>query len=174
MEPGDRLVVLSSDSRWSAPVPKWVYRWLAGIAVVVSLSVVATPRHLAMAAAQAIPEDAVGDGEVGSGEASKEEPSSTRRVQVSAQRFHFVPARVTLPFGDQLELELTSLDVAHGFKVPGTGIDVTIPQAGRGSVVVVFDPPAPGRYRFRCSHQCGAGHASMTGVIVVKGGRKND
>ena len=40
-------------------------------------------------------------------------------------------------------------------------------QARVGQATVTFDPPAPGRYRFECSHVCGAGHSFMRGTIVV-------
>lgn len=70
--------------------------------------------------------------------------------------------------GETLEIELKSLDVMHGFHIVGSQIDVGIPARGKGSVAVAFTPSEPGKYRFVCSHQCGAGHAQMRGVIEVR------
>jgi heme/copper-type cytochrome/quinol oxidase subunit 2 len=35
-------------------------------------------------------------------------------------------------------------------------------------LTVTFQPAAPGRYTFECSHVCGAGHAFMRGTIIVQ------
>ena len=75
---------------------------------------------------------------------------------------------VVTPAGSRVELELTSRDVEHGFEIPGTDTKVTIPPRGGGSVTVVVHAEKTGKIRFRCARPCGAGHAEMAGVIVVK------
>ena len=88
-------------------------------------------------------------------------------VEISAERFAFTPSEVRTRIGVPLEIRLESEDTDHGFKIVGTKIDVRIPKRGKGQASVTFDPPAPGRYRFECSHVCGAGHSFMSGTIVV-------
>lgn len=114
----------------------------------------ATTRHVAVppAAAAGLP----ADGE------------NVVRVEVEAERFRFRPARIKAAAGSRLEIVLTSRDVEHGFEIPGTDISVRIPARGGGSVTVVVDVDTAGRLRYRCAHPCGAGHAEMTGVIVVR------
>ena len=56
----------------------------------------------------------------------------------------------------------------HGFKIPGAGIDVAIPPAGKGAVRVRFIAREKGTYEFECSRACGAGHHLMRGAVVVK------
>lgn len=91
-----------------------------------------------------------------------------KRVEVKAQRFKFTPARIRVPLGTRLEIELSSRDVVHGFEIPSAGIETKIPPRGRGSVTVVYLAEQEGRIPFRCSHKCGAGHASMRGMIIVE------
>ena len=88
-------------------------------------------------------------------------------VEISAERFAFTPSEIKTRVGVPLEIRLESEDTDHGFRIVGTKIDVRIPKRGKGQATVTFDPPAPGRYRFECSHVCGAGHSFMSGTIVV-------
>ncbi len=96
----------------------------------------------------------------------------TKQVKVKARRFKFVPSRIKVEAGTTLEIVLSSQDVRHGFKIVGTNIDVQIPARGKGQVKVTFRTDQAGQYRFECSHVCGAGHASMRGVIQVAGRKK--
>ncbi len=95
----------------------------------------------------------------------------TKQVKVKARRFKFVPSRIKVEAGTTLEIVLSSQDVKHGFKIVGTDIDVEIPA--RGKVRVTFKPDKAGQYRFECSRVCGAGHASMRGVIQVAEPKQN-
>lgn len=94
--------------------------------------------------------------------------SGPRIVRVEAERFDFMPSRITVAPGEEIELHLTSADTAHGFKVAGTDINVEIPKRGQGEVVVRFTATGEGPWRFECSRMCGAGHHFMRGEIVVK------
>ncbi|MEE8586897.1 MAG: cupredoxin domain-containing protein, partial [Acidobacteriota bacterium] len=82
--------------------------------------------------------------------------------------FKYTPARIRVAAGTRLEIELSSRDVVHGFEIPSAGIETKIPSRGRGSVKVVYLAEKKGKIPFRCSHQCGAGHASMRGMIIVE------
>lgn len=93
--------------------------------------------------------------------------TQARTVTVTAERFAFTPSAVTVPFGTTLEFHLKSDDTAHGFRIIGHAVDVTIPKRGRGETTATFTPPEPGTYVFECSRMCGAGHSFMRGVLKV-------
>jgi len=96
------------------------------------------------------------------------ESQSRRVIRITAERFAFTPSEVTLEPGEEVELRLKSDDTAHGFRIVGTGISLTIPKRGRSELSVVFRPTEPGRYTFECTRMCGAGHNFMRGVLVVR------
>ena len=89
-------------------------------------------------------------------------------VNVTAERFSFTPSEIKTTTGTTLQFRLQSEDTNHGFRIIGTDVNIEIPKRGRGTVSTAFTPDRPGRYTFECSHVCGAGHAFMRGVIVVR------
>jgi cytochrome c oxidase subunit II len=86
-------------------------------------------------------------------------------ITVAAMKFDFLPSTITLKKGEPVILELSSIDRAHGFKVPDLGIraDVLPDTAVRVRIV----PDKIGRFTFACDNFCGEGHEDMEGVIVV-------
>jgi cytochrome c oxidase subunit II len=91
-----------------------------------------------------------------------------QKVNVVAERFNFTPSQIKVKEGTLLEINLTSEDTFHGFRVPSANINRTIPARGRGSVKVIFDAKEKGSFPFECSRPCGAGHTQMRGVIIVE------
>lgn len=91
-----------------------------------------------------------------------------RVVSISAERFAFNPSKVTVKQGQLIEFVLTSDDTDHGFRIPGTTIDVAIPPSGAGEARVRFQARDKGKFVYECSRPCGAGHNIMRGEIVVK------
>ncbi len=89
-------------------------------------------------------------------------------VNISAERFTFSPSKIKLKEGMVAEFVITSDDTDHGFRIPSAGIDVAIPQQGKGSVKVRYVASKKGTYQFECSRPCGAGHNLMRGTIVVE------
>lgn len=89
-------------------------------------------------------------------------------VDIVAERFSFSPSEFRVKAGVPVEIRLRSDDTDHGFRILDTDINVRIPKRGKGLLTVTFQPPAPGRYTFECSHVCGAGHAFMRGTIIVQ------
>jgi len=94
--------------------------------------------------------------------------SERRVVRVKAERFAFTPSEITMTVGQEIEIRLKSDDTAHGFRLVGKDVNLTIPKRGQGEVVVTFKGERAGRYEFECSHLCGAGHSFMRGIILVK------
>jgi cytochrome c oxidase subunit 2 len=103
----------------------------------------------------------------GGSDAGRPPASRTEVVEITAERFSFTPSEIHAKVGVPLEIRLESEDTDHGFRILGTNIDVRLPKRSKGHITVTFDPPAPGRYRFECSHVCGAGHSFMRGTIMV-------
>jgi heme/copper-type cytochrome/quinol oxidase subunit 2 len=93
---------------------------------------------------------------------------SPRVINVTAERFAFFPAEVSVDAGTEIEFRLRSDDTLHGFRILGQSIDVVIPKRGRGEATVRFVPPGPGTYIFECSRLCGAGHSFMRGTLRVR------
>jgi cytochrome c oxidase subunit 2 len=93
-----------------------------------------------------------------------EEP--VRVVEISAKRFRFEPAEVTLRRGEKVKLVLRSDDVVHGFFSRPLGIDTEIHPGTPTEVVVT--PRTAGRFLTICDHFCGAGHGNMTMTFVVE------
>lgn len=100
--------------------------------------------------------------------AKGKDEAKVRKVRVSAERFHFIPSRIRVKRGTLLEIELSSQDTFHGFRIPKAGIDVTIPARGQGMIKIRFRSRKAGKYPFECSRPCGAGHTMMRGTIIVE------
>ena len=94
-------------------------------------------------------------------------PASPHRVEVTAKRFAFEPAEITLKKGEPVDLVLTSEDVAHGVRIRELHLDL---HAGKGkSAEMTFTPSITGTFVGHCSVFCGSGHGQMTLTIHVVG-----
>ena len=102
------------------------------------------------------------------GSSPRASAAQAERVEIVAERFSFSPSEFRVKAGTPVEITLRSDDTDHGFRILDTDINVRIPKRGKGRLTVTFQPPAPGRYTFECSHVCGAGHAFMRGTIIVQ------
>jgi cytochrome c oxidase subunit 2 len=87
-------------------------------------------------------------------------------IAISAHRFEFSPAEVTLERGTPVILRLSSQDVTHGFYSRPLGLDELIEP---GQVLEVpLTPKDAGRYTVICDHFCGAGHGGMKMTVTVR------
>lgn len=69
--------------------------------------------------------------------------------------------------GEVVTLYLTSMDVVHGFYLPGYGINETL-YPGRVKTVK-FVANESGEFPFKCNvRSCGFGHLAMNGTLIVK------
>lgn len=92
---------------------------------------------------------------------------SPRHIEVTAKRFSFDPATITLKKGEPVVLVLRSLDVPHGLRIRELNIDI---KASKGSMGEArFTPQTAGEFVGQCSVFCGAGHGSMKLTIDVVG-----
>ena len=97
-----------------------------------------------------------------------ERDAPVQTVEVSAERFTFTPSQIKTTLGTTLRIRLRSDDTTHGFRIVGTNTNIEVPKRGHGVATVDFTPEHAGKYEFQCAKLCGAGHAFMRGVIVVK------
>jgi len=88
-----------------------------------------------------------------------------RVINISAERYEYSPATVTLKKGEAVILELTSEDRLHGFHIKELGVraDVLPGQPVRVRIV----PDKVGTFPFTCDLFCGSGHGDMSGMITV-------
>jgi cytochrome c oxidase subunit 2 len=94
-------------------------------------------------------------------------PIGPRHIEITAKRFSFEPAEITVKKGETIEIVLTSTDVPHGVKVRELNLDL---RARKGkSVSATISPQITGVFVGHCSVFCGSGHGQMTLTIRVVG-----
>ena len=88
-----------------------------------------------------------------------------RVIAITARKFEFEPAELTLKLGEPVVFELVTEDVHMGFDAAELGLHADI-IAGK-TARVPFTPAKPGSFEFVCDVFCGSGHEEMSGVIKV-------
>jgi cytochrome c oxidase subunit 2 len=88
-----------------------------------------------------------------------------QRIEITAKRFEFSPAEITLKKGQPVVLALTSLDVAHGLHIAELNIDMKVSKGG--TTETHFTPDKTGDFVGHCSVFCGSGHGSLVLKVHV-------
>lgn len=92
-------------------------------------------------------------------------PAPETVIKLTAKKFEFSPAEITVRKGEPVLLEIRSEDVKHGFSLPDFRVRTEIKP---GSVTQLrFTPDKTGRFSFTCDVFCGAGHEDMSGTLTV-------
>lgn len=97
--------------------------------------------------------------------------TAPRRVDVTVQGFtdgaawHFSPGVIRAALGDTIHVRFEAVGAGHGFKVQGKNVDLTAYPGMPQEAVFVAD--WVGGKEFYCTFDCGAGHAQMSGMILV-------
>jgi cytochrome c oxidase subunit II len=120
-------------------------RMITVTALVLALSAFA----LALAAQESAPAAAGGD-----------------TIQVTAKKYEFNPAVITVKQGQQVKLVITATDRDHGFKLPAYNIEQKLKKGV--ATPVEFTADKAGTFPFECSEFCGLGHGHMKGKLVVE------
>jgi cytochrome c oxidase subunit 2 len=92
--------------------------------------------------------------------------TAPRVIDVIAKRFDFEPARIEVTDGERVRLQVTSADGVHGLRIKKFRVNKLIPRGGE-SVTIDFVAAGPGTYEILCSEECGDGHESMAGTLIV-------
>ena len=87
-------------------------------------------------------------------------------INVTAQRWFFEPDPIEVHFGDYVELKITSIDGSHSFTLPDFNIDERVDKGEE--ITVKFLADKKGTFEFHCAIQCGGGHDSMRGKLIIK------
>lgn len=87
------------------------------------------------------------------------------RVEITARRFAFDPAEITLKEGKTVLLVLKSADVKHGLRIRELGLDLKASKGKPGETLLT--PKKSGNFVGHCSVFCGTKHGSMTITIHV-------
>ena len=88
-------------------------------------------------------------------------------IKMTVKRFEFSSKEIVLKVNVPVVIEITSLDVPHGFSVPEfkARADVVMP----GKVTQVrFTPDKIGEFQFLCDIFCGDRHEELEGRLIVK------
>jgi cytochrome c oxidase subunit 2 len=93
--------------------------------------------------------------------------TAPREIVIVAKRFAFEPASIEVTEGERIRLRVSSADGVHGLQVRKLRINRLIPRGGQ-AVTIEFVAPAPGSYEILCSEECGDGHDTMTGRLIVE------
>ena len=93
------------------------------------------------------------------------ETAGPQHVEVTAKRFAFQPAEITVRKGQPVDLVVKSVDVAHGLRVRELNLDIKINKGATESVN--FTPDKVGSFVGHCSVFCGSGHGQMIFTIHV-------
>lgn len=84
---------------------------------------------------------------------------------ILAQIWRWDPPEITVPAGSLVTFYVTSTDVQHGFAIDGTNINMQIVPGQVSVLSHLFT--TPGEYLWVCHEYCGAGHAAMSGKVIV-------
>jgi len=88
-----------------------------------------------------------------------------RIIPITARKFEYEPAELTLKLNEPVLFQLKSADVVMGFSVPDFGVRGTIIP---GQVTeVAMTPTKTGEFIFLCDVFCGTGHENMEGTMRV-------
>lgn len=90
----------------------------------------------------------------------------TKEIRVTAKKYEYDPAVITVKQGDRVRLIVTALDHDHGFKIEAFHIDQLVKKGE--STSIEFNADMTGTFPFQCSHFCGLGHKGMKGELIVE------
>jgi cytochrome c oxidase subunit II len=88
-----------------------------------------------------------------------------RIIPITAHKFTYEPAELTLKLNEPVLFRLTTLDVVMGFSVPDFGVRATIIPGQ--TTEVAMTPTKTGEFTFLCDVFCGSGHENMDGTLRV-------
>ncbi|HET9262516.1 MAG TPA: cupredoxin domain-containing protein [Vicinamibacterales bacterium] len=94
-----------------------------------------------------------------------------KTIDVTASKFQFEPATISVAQGDTVRLRLHSADRSHAFAIKAFRVKTLIPKGGE-TVAVEFVADQAGTFAFTCAEYCGTGHSGMKGSLVVVASEK--
>jgi len=95
---------------------------------------------------------------------SKSRPAE--HIKVVMKKYSIQPDVIKVKSGEVVELEVSTLDVQHGFDIADLGIKEPV-QFGKPAIFT-FKAPAKGEYQVTCGIICGPHHEDMKAKLVVE------
>jgi cytochrome c oxidase subunit II len=89
----------------------------------------------------------------------------TYQVYAVAQMWQFLPGKIYIPVGSEVDFFITSKDVVHGFNIAEKNVNLMAVYGNINKTTVKFDKP--GVYKITCHEYCGVGHQAMQGEVIV-------
>lgn len=89
-----------------------------------------------------------------------------RRFDMTVKQWEYEPSTIVVNEGDTVQLNITSLDVAHGFSLGVFGVNERIEPGSTVNIQFVADKK--GTFTFSCNVFCGSGHGRLKGSLIVK------
>ncbi len=89
-----------------------------------------------------------------------------REIRVTAKKYEYDPAVITVKQDEHVKLIITALDHDHGFKIDALHIDQLLKKGEPTTIELTAD--TIGTFPLQCSHFCGLGHKGMKGELVVE------
>jgi cytochrome c oxidase subunit 2 len=90
----------------------------------------------------------------------------TREIRITAKKYEYDPAVITVSQGEHVKLVITALDHDHGFKIDAFHVDELLKKGEQ--TTIEFTADTTGTFLFQCSHFCGLGHKGMKGELIVE------
>ena len=90
-----------------------------------------------------------------------------RVIKLTVKRFEFSKKGIELKKGQPVVIEITSLDVPHGFSVPDFNARADVVLPGK-MTRVKFTPDREGTFTYLCDIFCGTGHEQLEGRFIVR------
>src|SRR5579883_2199519 len=91
--------------------------------------------------------------------------ATPRVIDITARKYEFSPAEITLKRNQPVILRLSSADRTHGFLLRPLKIDTDITPGKTTELAIT--PHTAGRYVVICDHYCGTGHGNMKMTLTV-------
>ena len=99
-------------------------------------------------------------------------------IDMTARKYEYSPSPLRVKRGAKVQLRITALDRAHGFKInlspdgsdkkSDSNNDDCFKLEKGVPTMVEFVAHTPGNYSFHCCNRCGIGHGGMKGQMVVE------
>lgn len=91
--------------------------------------------------------------------------TAPRRIEITAKKFNFTPAEITLKKGEPVVIVLKSEDVSHGLRFRELGFNIKVSKGQTSEAPLT--PTTTGDFVGQCSVFCGSGHGNMKLTLHV-------
>ena len=88
-------------------------------------------------------------------------------IKMTVKRFEFSRKTITLKKNVPVLIEITSLDVPHGFSVPDFNARAEVVMPGKATQIR-FTPDKAGEFIYLCDVFCGDKHEELQGKFIVR------